>query len=453
MIMRALVICCFAVLAFTTPVKAQDRILDIKEVETQSGIKAWLVEDHSLPIIAVKFAFMNAGALHDPQDKQGLSRLVSNTLDEGAGSYDSQSFQKALTDNNISLSFGSSRDSFTGNVTTLSKYKTLAFTLLKLALNEPRFDEEPVERMRASNMTRVRSSLSSPDWKAARILNDVAFEGHPYAMNSGGTLTSLQNITIDDLKTFAKSRLGRDNLRIAVTGDITAEELKTVLDDIFGPLPATTNLPEAEDLTVRNGGEIVLYEQDIPQTIIEIMQPGIGREPPDYYTGMIMNFILGGSGFGSRITEEIREKRGLTYGIHSYFYDLQHLKALSISTSTKNESVGEMLELIKQELKKMKDTAVTEEELKNAKSYLIGSLPLSLSSTGNIAGILLSLQMDNLPSDYLDQRADRLNAVTAQDIKTFSENLLTPDALTVVMVGKPEGVTPTKTIETLPNVE
>ncbi len=431
----------------------QKRVLDIQEVTSPGGITAWLVEDHTLPIISLKFAFKGAGAVNDPEDKQGLTQLLSNTLDEGAGPYDSQTFQKMLSDNNISLGFSGGRDNFSGSLKTLTKYSDKAFELLKLALNEPRFDEEPVGRMRAANMTRIRSSLSDPDWKAARLLNDIAFAGHPYALNSGGTLSTLQTITSDDLRAVVKSRLGRDNLDIAVVGAITAEQLKTVIDEVFGILPQQADLPAIKGINVQNGGEIALYKQDIPQTIIEIMQEGIGREDPEYYTGIVMNFILGGSGFGSRLTEEIREKRGLTYGIGTYFYDLEYLEGLGVSTSTKNESVGEMLQLIKAEWERMRSEVVTDKELANAKSYLIGSLPLSLSSTDRISGVMLGLQLDDLPIDYLDHRAAKINAVSAEDVHALAQELLTPEQLTIIMVGNPQGVTPTKIIESLPNVE
>ena len=448
---------CLLLIAIPAQAQAQaqdkSRVLDIRQVTSPGGINAWLVEDHTLPIIALKFAFKGAGAVNDPADRQGLTQLLSNTMDEGAGPYDSQAFQKKLNDNNISLHFGNGRDHFSGTLQTLTKHKDLAFSLLKLALNEPRFDEDAVERMRAANLTRVRSSLSNPNWKTSRLLNDVAFAGHPYAMNSGGTLTGLKNITADDLRTAVKNRLARNNLNISVVGDITVQELQKILDDIFSTLPKTASLKDVPDTTVQNGGQTILYRDDIPQTIISMIQPGIGRRHPDYYTGMVMNFILGSAGFGSRLTEEVREKRGLTYGISTYFYDLDHLKGLAVGTSTKNESVSELMELVQTEWQRMSDEPVTATELENAKSYLIGSFPLSLSSTGQIAGLMLGLQLDDMPIDYLNHRTERLNAVTTEKIQKLARTLLTPDKMTVIMVGNPEGITPTRIVDTLPNVE
>lgn len=430
-----------------------DRVLDIREVKSAGGITAWLVEDHTLPVIALDFNFHGAGAAQDPEDRQGLSTLASNSMDEGAGEYDSQTFQKLLTDHSISLGFSAGRDDFGGSVKTLTRHSDTAFKLLKLALTQPRFDTEAVERMRAANIARIRNALSDPDWITARIVNDTAFAGHPYARNSGGTLTTLNAITVDDLKNFAKTRLARKNLYVTVTGDITPAQLRTLLDEVFGGLPAAATLAAIPDLSVQNGGKHVHYDMDIPQTMLQALQPGIGRTDPDFYAAAVMDFILGGSGFGSRLTEEVREKRGLTYGIGTAFFQLDHVKAYSVSTSTRNETAGEVIGLIREEWTKMRDTPVTAQELADAKSYLIGSFPLMLSSTDNISGLMMGLRLDGLPSDYLDHRAERINAVTVADVQRVAQRLLTPEKLTVISVGRPVNLTPDTTLETLPHVE
>lgn len=431
--------------------EAKKKFLDIQEVTSESGLTAWLVQDNSVPVIAVKFAFRDAGAKNDPADKQGLARLVSNTMDEGAGDLDSQAFQKSLEDHSITLRFGVTRDHFTGQLKTLSMHKEKAFDLLALALSEPRFDEEPVDRMRESNKGRIRSSLSNPRWMAARIQNDRIFEGHPYALNSGGTLTSLDTITPEDLHGFHK-QLGKNNLMIAVAGDIDADSLKNVLDYLFGRLPEVRHdAPKQHELT--NLGKTYIYEQDIPQTVIAVSQAGVDRSSPDYYASKVMNFILGESGFGSRLMEEIREKRGLTYGIYSYFRDYAETDVLHVSTSTRNESVAEMLALIQGELVKIRHDKVSAEELNSAKSYITGSLPLELTSTDSIASIMLGLQIDRLPVDYLDQRNAEINKITADDVQNAAQRLLNPDSLTTILVGKPEGVSDAIPLTALPNVE
>ena len=442
---------------YSPPSHAQDaaksKFLDIQEVASKGGIKAWLVEDHSLPIIAMAYSFRGAGAKNDPANKQGLAQLTSNTMDEGAGDIKSQEFQKALKDNSITLTFSSSRDNFGGALNTLTQNKDKAFELLTLALTKPRFDLEPVKRMCASNQSRLKTSLSNPSWLAARIKNDRVYEGHAYAMNSGGTLSSLESITPDDLREFHKT-LGKNQLVISVAGDISAVELQQRLDDVFGSMPVVET-PEPIKTPTTNAGEIYLYKQNIPQTIIEITQPGISRQDKDYYSAYLMNFILGQSGFGSRLMEEIREKRGLTYGVYSYFRQYEEADTLHVSTSTANKNVTEMLSLIHKEWNRMKEAPVTDKELSEAKSYLIGSLPLSLTSTGSIVGVMLSLQLDNLPIDYLDKRADEINAVSAYDIHHIAERILNTGKMTTIMVGNPENFIDNdiNIVTGLPNVE
>jgi zinc protease len=432
---------------------ASDKFLDIQEVKTPHGFNAWLVEDHTLPIISIKFSFKNAGSKNATESTQGITRLLSSTLDEGAGEYDSQRFQQALLNHSISLSYTSNRDHFSGDLLTLTKYKDKALELLKLSLNEPRFDEEALVRMKNAISSAIRNKITDPEWIAYRVLLDKAYSGHPYALNSGGTLSTIPNLLKQDLVDYKTSFLTKDSLVISAVGDISATELATIIDDIFSELPESSKAEPLSQIDIQNGGKVFLYEKDIPQTIIEIMQPGIDRSSPDYFTAQILNFILGGSGFGSRLTEELREKRGLTYGVYSSFSMREHADALTISTSTKNESAKECLDLIQAELNKFIDTFITDEELSNAKSYLIGSMPLTLSSTSNITSLIHNLQLDSMPIDYLDTRASKLNAVSKNEIKALAEKLLTPNNLTISLVGKPRGINVTESIKELPNTK
>lgn len=443
----------FIFFALSSIANAADKkqILDIKEVKSSGGIKAWLVEDHTIPVIAVQFSFRDAGSKTDPENKQGLAQLASNTMDEGAGDLTSEVFQKELQDLSLSISFDADRDNFGGGMKTLTANKSRAFELLTLALINPRFDEEPVSRMRDANISRIKGSMSNPKWMAARIQNDRLFEGHPYSKNSGGTLSSLAAITPEDLKAFHKS-LGKNHLVVSVAGDITAEELSPLLDMVFGTLPKTPS-PAKDKTDIKNAGKTYLFTQDIPQTIIEIAQKGIGRDDPDYQTAQLLNFILGGSGFGSRLTDEIREKRGLTYGVFSFFREYEATKILHVSTSTENKNVKDILTLVSAEWKKMKETPVSEKELKDTKSYLIGSLPLSMTSTDAIAALMLSLQLDDLPIDYLDTREAKIRAITPSNIQKTAKKILDENSFNIILVGKPEGIENAEIVTQLPNVE
>lgn len=429
-----------------------NKFLDIQEIKTTSGINVWLVEDKSLPVVALQYIFLDTGTTLDPQEKQGLVRMLSNTMDEGAAELTSQDFQKALSDHSITLTFSAGRDGFGGKIKTLSRHKNMAFDLLKKAIEQPRFDADPVARMRDANLARVRSSISQPDWMAARLINDKAFSNHPYSKNSGGTLSGLASITSDDLRAFHKN-LSKEKLLIAVVGDISPEEVKKHIDSAFSALPATTTINTPADINIQNAGKVYLYEQPIPQTMIEIMMPAFDRKDKDFYALQVLNYIFGGAGFGSRLMEEAREKRGLTYGIYSSLNDYRHADALSISTSTKNESAAEMLEIIKAEMLRLQNEEVGEKELNDAKSYITGSMPLSLSSTDAIAGMILSMQTNDLPANYLDHYAENIKAVTSADIQRVAKRVLIPENMVTVFVGQPENVTITEKVESLPNVQ
>ena len=430
-----------------------EKVLDIHQITTPSGIKAWLVEDNKLPIISLKFSFKGAGAIQDGIDKQGLARLLSNTMDEGAGDLTSQEFQKALSDHSITLYFNSGRDNFGGQLKTLTRHKDKAFNLLKLALTQPRFDSEPVERMRQANITRIKSSMGDPDWINARVFNDVAFQGHPYALNSGGTLTTLKNITAEDLKEHKNNWLAQDNLVIGITGDITKDELEKIIEDTFSDLPKKSVTNTVEKFELQNTGKTFVYKKDIPQSIISSALPSIDNKDPDYDALRVMNFIYGGGGFGSRLMEEAREKRGLTYGIYSSLLSQDYLNSFNVSTSTKNESVSEILDITKQEMTKITTQPIEQTELQDAQSYITGSMPLSLTSTDKVASTLLSMQLNDRSINYLDGYATRINHVTVEDIQRVAKRILNPENMLTVMVGQPTNIENTTTIESLSNVE
>lgn len=440
-------------LLLITPAQARDRVLDIQEVVTPNGITFWLVQDETLPIVSIKFSFRDAGANNISEDKQGLSRLLSNTMDEGAGELDSQAFQKELSDHSIKLSFSAGRDHFEGELKTLVRYQDKAFNLLKQALNNPRFDEEPVNRMREANISRIKSNLGQPSWIAARLFNDKAYEGHPYALNGGGTISTLESITPQDLEQYRQNHLTKDKVVIGVTGDIAKDQISQAIDSIFATLPEESSAQESETTvyTLQNQGKIFLYEQDIPQTIIQMALPAFSKDDPDYYALILMNQIFGAGGFGSRLMETAREKEGLTYGIYSGLNLRKEAKLFTIGTSTKNETVSRMLEIIEQESQKIAGTPVTKEELEKAKSYLIGSMPLSLTTTGQITSIVRSLQKDNRPINHLDTFESKINAVTQDDIQRVAQRIFSHYNPLIILVGKPENIEGTILVEDIPN--
>ncbi len=450
--MRCFALCLSLVVLIAAP--AQAAILDIKDVKSPGGLSAWLVEDHTVPVISLRFVFKGSGSTLDTAEKQGLARMLSNTMDEGAGDLNSQQFQEALNDHSISLSFSATRDNFGGNVKTLTKHKDEAFRLLALALTKPRFDQEAIERMRLANMSRIKSDMTDPEWIAARLMNATIFEGHPYAMNSGGTLSSLPRITAEDLRAKVKRDLTQDRLLISVAGDITADELAQLLDKTFGQIEKTSaheTIPT--DVKFPDKAQTVLFPRDIPQTVVQISMPGISWIDPDYYAAEVMNFVFGGAGFGSRLMDVIREKRGLTYGIYSGLSHSDYANTLAIGASTRNETTKELIDLTAQQMDQMRQNPITAKELKDAVTYLTGSVPLDLTSTDKISAYMIAFQSEGLPKDYLDMRERELKTVTIADVMRVSAHLLSPAQMTTILVGNPDNIKPDKTLTKLPDVE
>lgn len=424
--------------------------IDIKRVVSPGGIEAWLVQDAKVPLLSIKF-FFKGGVETDPPGKEGLANLTSTVLDEGAGPYDSEEFQRRMADNSISVSFTATTDGFYGGVHTLVETQDEAVDLARLALTQPRFDEEAVERMRRGVLSQIRRDQGDPDFLARRALYETAFPDHPYGRRARGTVESVSSITRDDMAAFVRQHFAKDNLTVAVTGDIAPDQLGPVLDRIFGALPAKAAVKPPADVVPKGAGETVLVRRPQPQSVVLMSQPGIKRDDPDWFAATVMNYVLGAGSFSSRLMEEIRTKRGLTYGVYSYLVPFQHSALMMAGGSAANANAGKMVELMKAEWQKMRDHGVTQAELDDAKTYLTGSFPLQFTSSSAIADILLQVQRDNLGIDYLDRRSALIEAVTLEDVQRVAKRLLDPAALLTVVVGQPEGIEPTKTRDDVPS--
>ena len=413
--------------------------IEVEKVTSPGGIEAWLVEDHTNPIISMRFAFRGGAGL-EPNGKEGLANLVSSTMDEGAGNLDSQTFQRTLEDKSIRLRFDAGLDTFGGRLQTLVKHKALAFRLLRLALTEPRFDEEPVERIRMQILVGLRRDEESPHTIAGRTLRRALFGAHPYGRPVDGTQASVQAISRDDLAEFVWARIARDNLVIGIVGDISAEALGPLLDETFGKLPAKAGPWKLDELSPATDGRTMVVEKNYPQSAIMFADKGLKREHPDFYAAYVMNYILGGGGFTSRLYSEIREKRGLAYSVSTGLSPMDASAYLAGGAGTANARVKETLDILRAEWTRMASGGATEKELNDAKTYLTGAFPLRFSASSRIAGILVGMQIARLGIDYLDRRNSLIDAVTQADVARVAKNLLDPKRLTMVVVGKPAGV-------------
>jgi zinc protease len=410
--------------------------LDIQRVVSRGGIEAWLVEEHAVPVIAVEVGF-KAGGILDPPGKEGLATMLAALLDEGAGKLDSLAFRKRLDDRAIGLSFSSGRDNFAASLTTLSEHRKEAFRLLHLALSKPRLDEEPFTRIRSQLVARLAREDEDPEEIASKAWFTAAFKNHPYGRPADGTAKSLAAITRADLRAYLADYLTRDNMKIVVVGDVKAGELSRLLDRAFHALPLhgkSVDIPQAE---IKGNGSLALTRRSIPQTVVVFGGPGLLRHDPEFYAAYVLNYIVGGGGFSSRLTVEVREKRGLAYSVYSYLMPLDHAGAFIGSLATENKSVKESISLVKAELRRVLHDGVTAKELEEAKTYLTGSYPLRFDSNAKIADELVGIALLELGIDYVENRNGLIEAVSLDDMARVAPRFLDPDRFAITVVGNP----------------
>ena len=413
--------------------------MKIQHVKSPGGIEAWLVEEHSVPLLALRFVF-DGGNSQDPAGKDGVANFMSAMLDEGAGDLDHAKYQERMEELALKMSFEDARDAFYGSFETLSANRDASLDMLRLALTKPRFEAEAVERIKKQLLASLAFSAKSPDKIASKAWSAMAFPGHPYGRPADGTPESIATITRDDLETFRKRNFARDTLRVVAVGDIDAKQLAAMLDHVFGELPAQAQLVVVPTIEPKSIEKLQVIEMDVPQSVVQFGMTGLARKDKDFLAGFILNQILGGGGFASRLTEEVREKRGLAYSVYSYLQPFKHVSIFGGGVATKNEEVGQSLDVIRAELKRMAEDGPTPTEVANAKSYLTGSFALRFDSNSKIANQLLWMLQEEMGIDYVEKRNALVDAVTIEDLKRVAKRLLTVDDLIVTVVGKPKGL-------------
>ena len=409
--------------------------VEVQEVVSDAGVKALLVEDYTVPLVALSFSF-KGGASQDASGKEGTSQLLTTLLDEGAGEIGPEEFLARLEELGVQYRYRTSADSFSGSVFTLKSNLDETFELIGLALSKPRFDAEPVERMRTAALSSLRRKEAQPGTLADKAFRETVFGDHPYGRPVDGTMESVQAITRDDLEDYRRRTFARDNLTVGVVGAISAEELKPKLDQLFGALPEKAELTEVPMAKIE-GGKRVHVDLDVPQTNISFALPGIMREDDDFFAAYLMNYILGGGSFNSRLYEEVREKRGLAYGAGSYLATRDSAGYFGASSATRADRAQQTVDIIRAELKRMAAEGPTEEELEAAKKFIKGTYAISnLDTSQKIAGVLVAIQEGELGLDYIDRRQDLIDAVTIEDAKRVAKELLSAEP-TIITVGRP----------------
>jgi zinc protease len=433
-VIRAVFAAAFAVL-LALPAHAA---VEIQEVTSPGGIKAWLVEERSIPFAAIEIRFRGGTSLDEP-GKEGAANLMMGLLEEGAGDMDAQGFAEARESLAASFEFDASQDAVSVSARFLTENRDEAVALLREALIAPRFDEDAVERVRAQVIAGLRSDATDPNEIASRTFDTLAYGAHPYARPSEGTIESVTALTRDDIVAAHAQTMARDRIYVGAVGDIGPEELGALLDTLLGDLPAEgAPLPGEAEFLLPGGVSVVPF--DTPQSVALFGHSGIPRDDPDFFAAFVANEIFGGSGFQSRLMEEVRVKRGLTYGIGAYLVNNDRSDLVLGQVASANDKMAETIDVVRAEWARIAAEGVTQEELDSAKTYLTGAYPLRFDGNGTIARILVGMQMDGLPVDYIETRNDKVNTVTLADIQRVVKRIYRPEDLHFVVVGQPAGV-------------
>jgi zinc protease len=412
--------------------------VNIQEVTSPGGLKAWLVEEPSIPFVALDLRF-RGGASLEGADKRGAINLMTALLEEGAGDLDAREFARASEGLATSLRFSVDDDALAVSARFLTENQDASVALLKEALQNPRFDAEAIDRVRGQVLSGIRSSEKDPNDIARKTMDGLLYGDHPYGSSLSGTVETVTALTRDDLVAAHADVLARDRVFISAVGDITPQQLGLLLDDLLGGLPEKgAPMPAVAEVTIPAGVTVVDFPT--PQSVAILAQKGIKQKDDDWFAATVMNQVLGGGSFESRLMDEVREKRGLTYGVYSYLVPMDLAETYQGSVSSANDRIGEAISVIRDEWVKMAESGVTQQELDDAKTYITGSYPLRFDGNQRIASILVGMQMLDLPIDYIPTRNDKVKAVTSEDVKRVAGELLDPDGLAFVVVGQPEGL-------------
>jgi zinc protease len=413
--------------------------MKIQEVTSPGGIKAWLVEEHSVPLVAMRFAF-EGGSTQDPIGKEGVANFIAGMMDEGAGDLNAQQFQERMESIAMRMSFDDGRDSFYGSFETLTQHRDEAIALLGLALTKPRFDADAADRVRAQLHASLTYAARDPNRVASEQWSALAFAGHPYGRPANGTPQTLDAIKSEDLRTFWKKNFARSNLRVVAVGDIDAATLAKALDTIFGGLPAKAELVAVPDTIPKATERVKIIDMAVPQSVARFGLPAMPRKDRVFIPAYVLNTIIGGGVMSSRLWEEVREKRGLAYSVNSSIQPMRHTSIFAGGVATKNEEIAQSLDLIRGELKRIAADGPTDTEIVNAKSYLTGSFALGFDSNAKIANQLLWIWQEELGMSYVETRNQQINAVSLEDMKRAAKRLFDSQELIITIVGRPKGM-------------
>lgn len=414
--------------------------VDIERIVSPGGIEAWLVSDSTVPMIVMR-AYWRGGSAIEPENMIGVTGVMTDMMGEGAGQYDANSWKERLEELNMSVGFSAGWDGLGMGLTTLSANADAAFEMARLSLNEPRFDAAPLERIKRQIMVGIRNRETNPGFLANQALDNALYPNHVYARRT--SREGVNAITIAAMRERHRALFNRATLQITIVGDIDAAAAGDAIDRIFGALPQGAAPPEPADAAFNPPTPLIVRDLPQPQSLILFAGPGIQDEDPDWIPLAVANYIIGGGGFSSRLMAEVRENRGLVYGIGVGPSVRDHVAMIRGSAQTENGNVAEALEVTRAEMRRIYQDGATQAEVNDAITYLTGSFALDLDSNTKIASVVHSYQVSGRDIDYINRRNDLIRAVTLADVNRVIRRLYNPDDYTFVVVGQPEGLTPT----------
>lgn len=410
----------------------------IQQFTTPGGVSVWLVEEPSIPILSLRMAWQ-AGETNDPDGQEGLTNAMVYHMNEGAGELDAQAYFKGMEDLNMSFSCGSSNESVYCNASMLTDNAEESFDMIALAYAEPRFDDGPFERFKREQAVGLQTRETNPQYLAGRARAQAMYPDHPYARKTSAE--SLAALTQDGMRAQKDRLMVRDNMLVTAVGAISPEDLAPLIDKAVAGLPAASETTETDEVVLAPAPAApIVIDLPQPQSLVTFAAPAMKREDPDFYTAVVLNYTFGGGGFESRLMKDLRVDKGLTYGIYTQVSSEEKIQLWSGGGQTKNESAGEFITGIRENMELMVAEGMTEEELSAAKAYLTGSYPLGFDSNAKIAANMMSVRLDGLPVDFFDKRNAMVEAVTLDDVNRVAAEYLSPDKFTFIVVGQPEGL-------------
>ncbi len=408
--------------------------LDVRRTVFHSGLVVLHSENHNLPIVMVT-AIIKAGQLNEPVEKAGTAHLVAELLTEGTKNLTSRDISEQIDFIGASLDASAGADFTTVTLSVLKKDFRKGFSIFADALLNPVFPQNEIFRVRERVKGFLKQQEEDPSFLADRAFRKEVFEGHPYARLTEGSPVSLDAVTRDDLIGFHSDFFVPNNSILAIAGDLTPEELSSIIDEYLGAwktktLPGKTVAPVPKS----RAKKAVKIDKDLTQANIVLGHIAISRDNPDYYAVSVMNYILGGGGFSSRLMQSIRDTMGLAYDVHSFFTAHKASGTFKAGLQTKNESAGVAIDEIRRQINRIRKEAVSDEELAEAKAYLTGSFLRRLDTNRKIADFLASVEFYELGTDYVKKYAEYINAVTKEDILRVAHNYLDPENYILVIV-------------------